>query len=321
MRRLILLLSILVIICSFLYLGFDFFILSDYLKMIRLTKFIAYLSIALLTIPSTIAFQTVINSRYLSPGILGIDTVYVLLQSLYYFIGVRIIGNYQVHPLLEFIVQMSLMVLFFILTITFGGKTWFITINESIWLMVGLIAGTVLRSFSTFFQVLMDPNEYLKLQSKLFPSFQAISRSLLIVAVFVAVGGVFYLYNKRKVLDAYHLGKERALTLGIDIQKETIYFLFIVILMVGTSTAVVGPLTFLGFMVANLTYYVTPSHQHRERFIIGILFGMIFIIFGQYLVERVFNYQYNLSMLIEGIGGVIFFIVLIRKEKGRFDHY
>lgn len=116
-------------------------------------------------------------------------------------------------------------------------------------------------------------------------------------------------------MDVYHLGKTTALTLGVDIQKETKRLLLLIVLMLGTATAFVGPLTFLGFMVANITYYLTPKHHHLERLTIGILFGLVLILSGQLLIERVLNLQFNLNIMIEGIGGLMFFLLLFKKER------
>lgn len=314
-------LFLIVLFSIVLYLGTNFFNLSQYVQQVRLTKLMTYITIVILIVPSTIVFQTVVNSRYLTPSILGIDAVYVFLQSLYYFFGIQLVGTYQLNSVLGFVIQISVMIGLFWFSTKFIGMNWYSTLKESIWLMVGLVIGTILRSLSTFFQVLMDPNEYSKLQSQLFPSFQGLSTSLLLIAMIVAVSGLFYFYQKRYVLDVYHLGKEMAMTLGVDIQKETPKFLLLVILMIATATAVVGPLTFLGFMIANITYYVTPKHQHIERMIYGCLIGCLFVIGGQYIVERLVNYQYNLSMIIEGVGGILFFILLFKKEGIRLVNH
>ncbi len=315
MKKRVVTLLILVLGFSLLYIGLDFFQLTAYVQKARLTKLLSFLIVILLLVPPTIVFQTIVNSRYLSPSIIGMDAVYVLIQSLIYFIGYHYLSQLMNHSLILFLIQIGLMLSICYLSLYLAKINWLSTVNESIWLMIGMIFGTVLRNLSTFFQVLMDPNEYLALQSRLFASFQSVSKELLGIAFIIAILSNAYLFYKRYLLDVYHLGKTTALTLGVDIQKETKRLLLLIVLMLGTATAFVGPLTFLGFMVANITYYLTPKHHHLERLTIGILFGLVMILSGQLLIERVLNLQFNLNIMIEGIGGLMFFLLLLKKER------
>lgn len=315
MKKRVVTLLILVLGFSLLYIGLDFFQLTAYVQKARLTKLLSFLIVILLIVPPTIVFQTIVNSRYLSPSIIGMDAVYVLIQSLIYFMGYHYLSQLMNHSLILFLIQIGLMLSICYLSLYLAKINWLSTVNESIWLMIGMIFGTVLRNLSTFFQVLMDPNEYLALQSRLFASFQSVSKELLGIAFIIAILSNAYLFYKRYLLDVYHLGKTTALTLGVDIQKETKRLLLLIVLMLGTATAFVGPLTFLGFMVANITYYLTPKHHHLERLTIGILFGLVMILSGQLLIERVLNLQFNLNIMIEGIGGLMFFLLLFKKER------
>lgn len=315
MKKRVVTLLILVLGFSLLYIGLDFFQLTAYVQKARLTKLLSFLIVILLIVPPTIVFQTIVNSRYLSPSIIGMDAVYVLIQSLIYFMGYHYLSQLMNHSLILFLIQIGLMLSICYLSLYLVKINWLSTVNESIWLMIGMILGTVLRNLSTFFQVLMDPNEYLALQGRLFASFQSVSKELLGIAFIIAILSNAYLFYKRYLLDVYHLGKTTALTLGVDIQKETKRLLLLIVLMLGTATAFVGPLTFLGFMVANITYYLTPKHHHLERLTIGILFGLVMILSGQLLIERVLNLQFNLNIMIEGIGGLMFFLLLFKKER------
>ena len=315
MKKRVVTLLILVLGFSLLYIGLDFFQLTAYVQKARLTKLLSFLIVILLIVPPTIVFQTIVNSRYLSPSIIGMDAVYVLIQSLIYFMGYHYLSQLMNHSLILFLIQIGLMLSICYLSLYLAKINWLSTVNESIWLMIGMIFGTVLRNLSTFFQVLMDPNEYLALQSRLFASFQSVSKELLGIAFIIAILSNVYFFYKRYLLDVYHLGKTTALTLGVDIQKETKRLLLLIVLMLGTATAFVGPLTFLGFMVANITYYLTPKHHHLERLTIGILFGLVMILSGQLLIERVLNLQFNLNIMIEGIGGLMFFLLLFKKER------
>lgn len=220
MKKRVVTLLILVLGFSLLYIGLDFFQLTAYVQKARLTKLLSFLIVILLIVPPTIVFQTIVNSRYLSPSIIGMDAVYVLIQSLIYFMGYHYLSQLMNHSLILFLIQIGLMLSICYLSLYLAKINWLSTVNESIWLMIGMIFGTVLRNWSTFFQVLMDPNEYLALQSRLFASFQSVSKELLGIAFIIAILSNAYFFYKRYLLDVYHLGKTTALTLGVDIQKE-----------------------------------------------------------------------------------------------------
>ena len=56
------------------------------------------------------------------------------------------------------------------------------------------------------------------------------------------------------LLDVLALGRENAINLGIDYQKTLKVLLILVAILTSVSTALVGPLTFLGLLVMNVTF-------------------------------------------------------------------
>jgi len=82
---------------------------------------------------------------------------------------------------------------------------------------------------------------------------------------------------------------------------------------VSISTALVGPVTFFGLLVANLAYLLAGSHQHR--FILPMAFGIaaVILIAGQAILEHLLHFATGLSVIIEFVGG-IFFLFLILKQ-------
>jgi iron complex transport system permease protein len=182
-------------------------------------------------------------------------------------------------------------------------------------LMIGMILGTLFRSISTFLQVLMDPNEYDKLQGKLFASFSNVDVSLLTLVIPVVIILMILFFKVSAKLDVLHLGIEQATNLGIDVQKFRKYVLFLISLSVAIATALIGPITFLGFIVANVTYQWMNTYKHTYLFISGALLSILFLVAGQFLVEQVFHMNTTLSVVIEFSGG-LYFVWKLLKEKG-----
>src|SRR5699024_10499906 len=120
---------------------------------------------------------------------------------------------------------------------------------------------------------------------------------------------------KRHYLDVFHLGKEQAINLGIDIDRFQFLVLCCVSLLTGIATALVGPITFLGFIVANISYRFFATYRHVELFLGSFLISVLFLEGEQLLVEQLFGWNTTVSIVVEFLGGVYFITKLIRERK------
>ena len=121
-------------------------------------------------------------------------------------------------------------------------------------LLIGMIIGTLLGSLVTFLQVLIDPVEYLSLQNLLFASFSNIKPDLLYIAIAILLVAFIIGYRMLGDLDVMSLGRENAINLGVNYDRMVMNMLILSSVLIATSTALVGPITFFGLIVANLSY-------------------------------------------------------------------
>lgn len=126
-----------------------------------------------------------------------------------------------------------------------------------------------------------------------------------------------FLWIKSHALDVLHLGNEQATSLGINVPRFQFVLLTVISGLIGLSTALVGPVTFLGFIVANMSYQLMGTYRHRELFLGGSLLSILLLVFGQFLVEQVFQLNTTLSIVIEFGGGVYFVGKIISERKQR----
>lgn len=182
-------------------------------------------------------------------------------------------------------------------------------------LLVGTVVGTLFRSMSSFMQVLIDPNEFDALQAKLFASFSLVNTKIILVSIVILIIVAFVLYKDFSKLDIMSLGREQAINLGVNYDKFSKKILIIVAILVSLSTALVGPITFLGILVVNLTYEITKTYKHSVLLIVGTLISIIALVGGQFLVERVFVFNTTISIIINFIGGIYFINLLLRESK------
>lgn len=280
---------------------------------LRGKKLAAFLLVGITSAISAISFQTLTQNRILTPSILGLDSLYILFQTAILFLfgsGHQLVANRE----LNFLISVVLMMLasLFLYAVMFkkrGHNLYFL-------LLVGMVMGTFFRSTATFMQVLIDPNEFDHLQSKLFASFNNIDSSLLVISCVICLVTLLLIFPELKYLNVLSLGKDQAVNLGVDVSKVTIKILLMIAVFTAIATALVGPLLFLGFLVANIAYQVFQTYRHGILFLGASLIGMIALVGGNLIVEKVFHLQTTLSVVLEFVGGIYFIVLLLKERKG-----
>ncbi|RGY40151.1 iron chelate uptake ABC transporter family permease subunit [Enterococcus avium] len=305
-------LTVLALLLCGLYLTYNTYGNFQFAWMLRGKKVAAFLLVALATGIATVSFQTLTQNQFLTPNILGLDSLYVLIQTLLFFFvgGVNMLSQEQTSTFLISIFLMALLSLLLANVLLKQQQN-----NLFILLMLGMILGTLFSSTSNFLQVIMDPNEYDLLQGRLFASFSNINTTHLGLAAGIILLGSLVLLAANRYLDVLHLGDDQATNLGIPLKKFQILILFLVSLLTGTATALVGPITFLGFIVANISYQLMPTYRHSYLFPTAVLLGIIFLVGSQFLVEQVFQLKTTVSVVIQFVGGLYFIGKIIYERR------
>ncbi|TXK80632.1 iron chelate uptake ABC transporter family permease subunit [Paenibacillus sp. N3.4] len=261
---------------------------------------------------STVWFQTITNNRILTPSIIGLDALYMLMQTVVIFLfGSKSVlaANVNANFALSVVGMMLFSLLLFKLLFKREGR------NLYFLLLVGLILGTFFSSFTTFMEVLIDPNEFAILQSRSFASFNNVNTKLLLVAIVGIAVVLIYSMKFIKYLDVISLGKEHAVNLGVPYEYVVKRILLLIAVLVSIATALVGPVTFLGLLVANLSYQFMKTYRHRYLLPGAMLISVIALVGGQLIVERIFTFSTPLSVIINFVGGVYFLYLLLRENK------
>lgn len=261
---------------------------------------------------STVVFQTITHNRILTPSIMGLDSLYLLIQTIaIFFLGSS--HTFIINKQLNFMFSVIVMVIFALLLYQFLFKKG----QRPIYflLLVGIIVGTFFGSFSTFFQVLIDPNEFQIVQDKMFASFNNVNRDLVWLATFLIGGIILFAWRSLRYLDVVSLGRDTAINLGIPYDRLVKQTLVITAILISISTALVGPITFFGLIVANLSYQFFKTYKHHILIIGAVLFSIIALVGGQWMVERIFTFSTTLSVIINFIGGIYFIYLLLKESR------
>jgi len=258
---------------------------------------------------STVMFQTITNNRILTPSIMGFDALYMLIQTvLVFFLGSNQLVRLGVNA--KFGVEVAIMMAFSAVLYYFL----FVVGHRSLHLLVlvGIVFGLMIRSFTNLLQRVMDPTEFAVLQDMGFASFNSIDRNLVLVSTVVLLLVLVGVWRMRYTLDLLALGREMAINLGVNYQRSVLIILGLTTALVAVSTALVGPITFFGLLVANLAYALVRSYRHGVIIVAAALLAIITLVGGQMILERVFSFDTSLSVIVEFVGGLVFIYLLVK---------
>ena len=286
--------------------------LLAYSMRIRAPKLIVMLITAFAIGGASLVFQSIINNTIVTPCLLGMNSLYTLIHTAVVFCvgsGSVLAANANA----AFAVDLVLMGITATLIYSYLFKK---TKHNVLYV---LLVGTVLTSFfssvqSTMTRV-MDPNEYDTLLTTLVASFSNVNAEIIIFALAVLAAVIFLLRRELALLDVLTLGKEQAINLGVDYDRCIRRLLLGVTLAIAVATAMVGPISFLGLIIANLARQLLRTYRHTQLILGSALFGMIVLVGGQIIVEHVFTYAVPISVFITVGGGLYFLYLLLTRRR------
>lgn len=284
--------------------------LFRYAMKIRIPKLIVMLITAFAIGGASIVFQSIINNTIVTPCLLGMNSLYTLIHTAVVFVagsGSFLVVNANV----SFAVDLTLMGIAATVIYSYLFKK---TKNNILYV---LLIGTVLTSFfgsiqSTLIRV-MDPNEYDSLLATLVASFSNVNSEIILFSLVLLGMIIFWLRRELALLDVLTLGRDQAINLGVDYDRAIRKLLLGVALCIAVATAMVGPISFLGLIIANLSRQLMRTYRHSQLILGSALFGMIVLVGGQMIVEQVFVYAVPVSVFITVGGGIYFLYLLLRR--------
>ncbi|MBR0575328.1 iron chelate uptake ABC transporter family permease subunit [Proteiniclasticum sp. BAD-10] len=313
MRKKLLLLTLLLLVGTGIFLFHDASSgISAYALSRRIPKVTALILTGFSIASASLIFQTVSENRILTPSVLGLDSLYVFIQTALLFFGGATLQE-KSSGSGEFLFSVLLMGLFSVLLLRTVLKK--VQGNLYRMLLVGIVLGTLLRSASSYLQAILDPNEFLILQGQLFASFNNINTRVLTLAAGLILLCLFIISRHVQELDVLSLGRDNAVNLGVAYPVLVQRMLLLSAVLIGVSTALVGPITFLGILVTNLARELLKTYRHRILLWGSMLISAAALVLGQFLVEQVFNFNTPISVMINFVGGLYFIFLLIRENR------
>ena len=278
----------------------------------RMTSIVVIVVIAFCQGIATIAFQTITNNRILTPSVMGFESLYRLVQtSAVYFLGAAGI-TFLTGPG-QFLLQIALMVAF--AAVLYGWLLVRRSGNLQITLLVGIVLGGGLGAGATFLQRLLTPSEFDILTARLIGSIANADTDELGWAIGLAAVTGLLLWMQGGRLNVMSLGRDTAMNLGLAHRRQMIIVLLLVSVLMAVSTALVGPMTFLGFLIAMLAYQLGDTYDHRLLFPMAWLIGIVVLAGSYFVLKHLFYAEGSVGIIIEVVGGTFFLAYILRKGR------
>ncbi|MFR3140487.1 MAG: iron chelate uptake ABC transporter family permease subunit [Lacrimispora saccharolytica] len=286
--------------------------LFAYAMKIRTPKLIAMLITAFAIGGASIVFQSIINNTIVTPCLLGMNSLYTLIHTAVVFFagsGSLLARNANA----AFAADLLLMGV--VATVVYSYLFKKTRHNVLYVLLIGTVLSSFFSSIQTTLTRVMDPNEYDSLLSTLVASFSNINSEIILFSVVVLAVVIFVLRKDLALLNVITLGKDQAVNLGVDYDRTIRRLLLGVTLCIAVATAMVGPISFLGLIIANLSRQLLKTFRHGQLILGSALFGMIVLVGGQLIVEQVFTYAIPVSVFITVGGGIYFLYLLLTNRR------
>lgn len=285
--------------------------LFQYILKLRFPTLICIMIASLAIGAATLIFQSIVNNRIVTPTLLGMSSIYSFLHTA----AVFLLGTGSVFYLnadLAFVVDLILMGSVATLVYWYLFK---ITGHNILYIMlIGTVLSSLFGSIQSAMIRVMDPNEYDALLTTLVADFNNVNGEIIIFAMVSLFLIGFFLRKELQLLDVITMGRNQAINLGVDYDYVIRRLLFGVVLCIAVATATIGPVSFLGLIVANLSRQILKTYKHIHLIVGASLLGMVALIGGQMISQHIFHFTVPISTFVTIAGGVYFLYLLISKK-------
>ncbi|MEM9607866.1 MAG: iron chelate uptake ABC transporter family permease subunit [Actinomycetota bacterium] len=279
---------------------------------LRAKKLLAITLVSISLATAAVLFHTITGNRILTPALIGLDSLYILIQS----VAVSLFGALTVVRFDErarFVFAVVVMVAFVLaLNAVFLRRA---STDLPLLVLGGIVLGGMFSSVTALVIRLLDPNEFLILEDLLFASFTLVNEELLVISSVVIAAILFVVVRGRRVLDVMALGRPSAISLGADYDRVNRRLIVVIAVLVAVPTALVGPVTFLGLLASNAAYEMARTFRHHITIPLASLTGATLLIAAQFVLEELLDFATRPSIIVGFVGGIVFIVLVLREVR------
>ncbi|ELB2805533.1 iron chelate uptake ABC transporter family permease subunit [Vibrio alginolyticus] len=288
--------------------GWDF----DYVIPKRLIKLGAIVIGGSCVAISAVIFQALAGNRILTPSIMGYESVYLVWQTLLLLLAgtsgiatLGVVGNFAVSAILILLYSLAI-------------QSWVLNRFKHDMhqvLLIGFVLTMVLTTLAQFIQLRISPGEFSILQGLSYTSFERAKPSTLLFSSIALSVLALFANRWSRELDVIGLGRNQAMSLGLNDKQYVPKFFAVIAILVAISTSLIGPTAFMGIFIANIAYSVTSAPNYRHTLLVACAIAIVMFLSGQLLVEHLFNFKTTVSILVNVLCGGYFLAITIRARS------
>jgi len=259
----------------------------------------------------SLSFQTIVQSRVLTPSMIGFDSVFVGTQTALVFIfgaSSVLFANAYINYFINagVMIVVSMVMFGFILR---SGRN-----NIIFLLMFGLVLSGIIGSGTRYLQVIMNQSDFFQVQAATSVNINNMNTDIIGIAIpimAVVVGATLWRHRRYDVMS---LGPVQAKSLGIPYEREMTINLIIIAVGMSVATALIGSLTFLGLLAVNSAREIMKTHKHLPLFIASAMMAALALILGE-AVRVFFEWGIPVTVIINLVGCVYVFYLILKENK------
>ncbi len=256
-------------------------------------------------------FQAVFRNPLAAPDILGVTagSSFGAAMAIMFFIPVAFIIQTS-----AFVFGITAVALAYILAALSKDN------SPSVLVISGIVISAVFQAGLSFFMYIANP--YDQLSQIIFwtmGSFQTASWAKIQIAMSVIVPGIILLTCFSWRLNIMTQNVEDAMSMGINIVRWRIFYIFISTLMVACSVASVGSVAWIGLIVPHIARYIAGP-EHVRLIPVTAFLGGIFLMVMDSIARSIILSEIPISIVTSIFGAPFLGYLVIRAGRGRMIH-
>jgi len=259
----------------------------------------------------SLSFQTITQSRVLTPSMIGFDSVFVGTQTvLVFFFGAQ--HFLFSDPLINYLITAGIMVV--VSMLMFGAILRNHRNNIVFLLMFGLVLSGIIGSATSYLQIIMNESDFFQVAAATSVNVNNMNTDIInLVIPIMAVVVALTLFRHRKY-NVMTLGPQQAKGLGVAYERELKWNLVLIAVGMSVATALIGSLTFLGLLAVNAAREVMKTYKHLPLFIGSALMAALTLILGQGVTELLEG-AIPVTAIVNLVGCSYIFFLILKENK------
>jgi len=259
----------------------------------------------------SLSFQTITQSRVLTPSMVGFDSVFIGAQTLIvFFLGARHV--LFANPFINYALSAGIMVV--VSMLMFGAIMRSHRNNIVFLLMFGLVLSSIVMSSSTYLRLLMTEGDFFQLMARTSVNVNNMNVTIVWITLPIMIGVCAATLFRHRRYNVMVLGSEQAKGLGIHYERELRMNLILIAIGMSAVTALIGPLTFLGLLAVNAAREVFKTYKHLPLFIGSAMMSAVVLIAGQGAMEMIMG-AVPVTVFIDVVGCAYVFYLVLKENR------